>query len=234
MNEITFSIDGKACKARPGQTIAEAAKSNGVYIPTLCHFEGLRPVGSCRICTVRSGGRYMAACTQVILEGMAIENAVSDLEDLRRAIIEMLFVSGNHFCPACEKSGNCELHALAYRYQMLAPRFPYLWPVRTIDAQAPRLMLDRNRCVRCLRCVRGILNKDGKKVFAAGLRGYEATIEVDRTLAADLAEEDARRASDNCPVGAILLKGKGFAQPIGARRFDHAPIGSDVKKEAGR
>jgi NADH dehydrogenase/NADH:ubiquinone oxidoreductase subunit G len=234
MNEITFSIDGKACKARPGQTIVEAAKSNGVYIPTLCHFEGLRPVGSCRICTVRSGGRYMAACTQVILEGMAIENAVPDLEDLRRAIIEMLFVSGNHFCPACEKSGNCELQALAYRCQMLAPRFPYLWPVRTIDAQAPRLMLDRNRCVRCLRCVRGILNKDGKKVFAAGLRSYEATIEVDRTLAADLAEEDARRAADNCPVGAILLKGKGFAQPIGTRRFDHAPIGSDVKKEAGR
>ena len=29
-------------------------------------------------------------------------------------LIEMLFVEGNHFCPSCEKSGNCELQALGY------------------------------------------------------------------------------------------------------------------------
>jgi NADH dehydrogenase/NADH:ubiquinone oxidoreductase subunit G len=234
MNEIHFTIDGKACTARPGQTIAAAAKANGVYIPTLCNLEGLKPVGSCRICTVRSNGRYMAACTQIVLDGMVLENAVPDLEDMRRAIIEMLFVSGNHLCPACEKSGNCELQALAYRYQVLVPRFPYLWPVRAVDAQAPLIMLDRNRCVRCLRCVRGIQTKDGKKVFAGGRRGFEATIEIDQALAAALPEEDAQRAMDSCPVGAILFKGKGFAKPIGTRRFDHAPIGSDVEKGAGR
>jgi [NiFe] hydrogenase diaphorase moiety small subunit len=233
MNEITFSIDGKACSARPGQTIVEAARANGVYIPTLCHYEGLHPVGSCRICTVRSGGRYMASCTQIVLEGMAIENTAPDLEDMRRAIIEMLFVSGNHLCPSCEKSGNCELQALAYRYQMLAPRFPYLWPVRAVDAAAPLIMLDRNRCIQCLRCVRGIRSKDGRKVFASVNRGCRVKIEVDRKLAALLSEEDARRAMDSCPVGAILRKERGFALPIGQRKFDHAPIGSDLAKGSG-
>ncbi len=234
MTEIRFTIDGKKCLAERGQTIVEAAKANGVYIPVLCDYEGLKPVGSCRICTVRAAGRYMAACTQPVTEGLAVENTVPDLEDMRKALIEMLFVEGNHFCPACEKSGNCELQALGYRYKMMVPRFPYLWPGRALVADPPLLMLERNRCVQCLRCVRGIRAKDGRKVFASIERGPRVTIEVDPKLAAKLSEEEARRAMDICPVGAILRKGTGFAKPIGQRKFDRAPIGSDIEKGTGR
>ncbi|MBE3109004.1 MAG: (2Fe-2S)-binding protein [Acidobacteria bacterium] len=234
MNDVRFMIDGKECLGKPGQTIVEAAKANGVYIPVLCHFEGLKPVGSCRICTVRVGGRFMAACTQPLIEGMAVENTAPDLEDMRKSLIEMLFVEGNHLCPSCEKSGNCELQALAYRYQVLAPRFPYLWPRRDIDASAPLLMLDGNRCIQCLRCVRACRAKDGRKVFAAVDRSRRVKIEVDKKLAARLSEDEARRAMDICPVGAILRKETGFAVPIGKRKFDHAPIGSDIEKGTGR
>ncbi len=165
---------------------------------------------------------------------MVVENAVPDLEDMRKALIEMLFVEGNHFCPSCEKSGNCELQALAYRYRMDVPRFPYLWPGRELDAAAPLLMLERNRCVQCLRCVRGVRAKDGRKVFAAVDRGPRVTIEADRNLAAKLSEEEARKAMDICPVGAILKKETGFAVPIGKRKYDLAPIGSDVEEGTGR
>jgi [NiFe] hydrogenase diaphorase moiety small subunit len=34
---------------------------------------------------------------------------------------------------------------------------------------------------------------------------------------------------DRCPVGAILKKEVGFAVPIGRRKYDKAPIGSDVE-----
>jgi [NiFe] hydrogenase diaphorase moiety small subunit len=234
MNEIRFTIDGKACTAKPGQTIVEAAKANGIWIPVLCHYEGLKPVGSCRICTVRVAGRYMAACTQPVIEGMSVENAAPDLEDMRKALIEMLFVEGNHFCPSCEKSGNCELQALGYRYRLTVPRFPYLWPGRGLDAGSPLLMLEKNRCIQCLRCVRAIRGKDGRKVFASVGRGPHVTIEVDKRLAAKLTDEEARRAMDICPVGAILKKETGFAVPIGRRKFDRAPIGSDVEKGTGR
>ena len=234
MSEIHFAIDGKACVGKRGQTIVEAAKANGVWIPVLCHFEGLQPAGSCRICTVRVGGRYMAACTQPVTEGMAVENAVPDLEDMRKALVEMLFVEGNHLCPSCEKSGNCELQALGYRYRLTVPRFPYLWPGRELDAAAPLLMLERNRCIQCLRCVRAVRAKDGRKVFAAVDRGPRVTIEADRKLAAKLSEEEARKAMDICPVGAILKKKTGFAVPIGRRKFDHTPIGADVEKGNGR
>jgi len=234
MTEIHFTIDGKPCVAGPGQTIAEAAKANGVYIPTLCHFEGLKPVGSCRICTVRVAGRYMSACTQPVTEGMAVENSATDLEDMRRALIEMLFVEGNHMCPTCEKSGNCELQALAYRYQMMAPRFPYLFPKKELDARVPKIVLERNRCIQCLRCVRGVQSKDGKKIFAAVRRGPHVTIEADSELAGRLTDADARRAMDICPVGAILKKEVGFEVPIGRRKFDKTPIGSDVQAKGAR
>ncbi len=230
MTDICFTIDGKDCTAAPGQTILEAAKANGVYIPGLCQYDGLKPVGSCRICTVRANGRTVAACVQPVTKGMAVESAVPDIEDMRRALIEMLFVEGNHLCPTCEKSGNCELQGLAYRYKILAPRFPYHWPVRDVDAGSPKIMLDRNRCIQCLRCVRAIRDRKGRKVFASRSRSRRVTIGVDPVLAKDLDDAAARRAMDICPVGAILKKEVGFAVPIGKRKFDHKPIGSDVEE----
>ena len=38
---------------------------------------------------------------------------------------------------------------------------------------------------------------------------------------------------NRCPVGSILKKEVGFAVPIGRRKYDAAPIGSDVEKAKG-
>jgi [NiFe] hydrogenase diaphorase moiety small subunit len=232
MSEIKFTIDGKECKGRPGQTIIEAAKENGVYIPALCNYEGLKPAGSCRVCTVRVSGRFMAACTQPVTEGMAVDNTAPDLQDMRMSIIEMLFVEGNHMCPTCEKSGNCELQALAYRFGMMAPRYPYQEPNREIDGSASKIIMEHNRCVQCQRCVRAIKTKDGRKVFAVLNRSGRTKIGLDPELAAKLNDETAKKAMDICPVGAILKKGVGFVVPIGKRKFDKKPIGSDIEETA--
>jgi len=234
MSEIKFTIDGRECKGRTGQTIVEAAQENGIYIPVLCRSDGLKPVGSCRICTVRVGGRYMAACTQPVAEGMAVESEAPDLQDMRRAIIEMLFVEGNHMCPTCEKSGNCELQALAYRFGVTVPRFPYQWPVREIEGGSPKILMDHDRCVQCQRCVRAIRTKDGKKVFAVHLRSGRTKIGLDRELGANLSDETALKAMDVCPTGAILRKEVGFAVPIGKRKYDKKPIGNDIEETAQR
>ncbi len=234
MSEIKFTIDGRECTAHPGQTIVEAAKENGVYIPVLCHYEGLKPAGSCRVCTVRVDGKYMAACTQPLSQGMAVENDTPDLKDMRRAIIEMLFVEGNHMCPTCEKSGNCDLQALAYRFGMTVPRFPYQWPVRETQGAAPKIIMEHNRCVLCRRCVRAIRTKDGKKVFAVQRRSGRVKIGLDRQFGAKLTEEAARKAMDVCPTGALLRKEVGFAVPIGMRKYDRKPIGSDIEETAQR
>jgi [NiFe] hydrogenase diaphorase moiety small subunit len=176
----------------------------------------------------------MAACTQPLSQGMAVENNTPDLKDMRRAIIEMLFVEGNHMCPTCEKSGNCDLQALAYRFGMTVPRFPYQWPVRETQGTAPKIIMDHNRCVLCRRCVRAIRTKDGKKVFAVQRRSGRVKIGLDRQFGAKLTEEAARKAMDVCPTGAILRKEVGFAVPIGKRKYDRKPIGSDIEERAQR
>jgi len=234
MSELSLTIDGRPCKAKPGQTIAEAARAAGIYIPTLCNYEGLRPVGSCRVCTVRVGGRYMAACTQIASEGMVVENMAADLEDMRRSIVEMLFVEGNHLCPSCEKSGNCELQAHAYRYQIMVPRFPYQFPVKQVEPVAPKILLEHNRCVQCQRCVRSVRTRDGRRIFAPLHRSKWRRIGVDPNLSAELTDEAAGQAMTVCPVGSILRKEVGFAVPIGRRKFDVRPIGSDVGAKDAR
>ena len=228
MNNIKFTIDGKECFAEPGQTIMEAAVANGVYIPALCRYEGLKPAGSCRICTVRVGRGHMSACTQPVSEGMAVENIIPDLEDMRKSIVEMLFVEGNHLCPTCQKSGNCELQALAYRYQILVPRFPYLFPKRQVEAAAPKLLIEHNRCIFCRRCVRGILTPDGRKIFAIHNRSRKSRLAIDPVLGGEMSDELARKAMDICPVGALLRKEVGFVVPVGKRKYDKVPIGSEI------
>jgi len=228
--KIKFTIDGKECLAEAGQTIYEAAKSNGVFIPVLCHYEGLKPVGSCRVCSVRVNGRWMASCTQPITEGMVIENAVPEVEEYRKAILDMLFVEGNHFCPTCEKSGNCELQALAYRYQIMVPRFPYLFSKKDIEA-FPGFLVEQNRCILCQRCIRAIQTGDGQKIFTMKNRSKDVRLNVDKKLASKMSEEQIQKAMDICPVGAILKKEVGFRIPIGKRKFDHTPIGNELEEK---
>ena len=225
--KIYFEIDGKPCYAKKGQSVIDAAKENGVYIPSLCHYEGVKPAGSCRLCNVKVNGRIMTACTTPVAEDMVVENEIPEINELRKSIIEIMFVSGNHFCPSCEKSGNCELQAMAYRYQMMVTRYPYEFPINNVDAVPDHLFLDRNRCILCKLCIR-MIKKDGKNVFAFNGRGEQLHVVMDKHLASQMSEEEAQEAMEICPVGAILKKEQGFIVPIGSRKFDKTPIGSDI------
>ena len=227
---VKFTIDGKKCLAQKGQNVVDAAKDNQVYIPTLCNIPGIKPRGACRICSVRINGRLMTACTSPISDGMEIESKTPDIENLRKAIIELLFTEGNHFCPSCERSGNCELQALAYRYQMLVPRFKFQFTNRSVEASHPKLIKDHNRCILCKRCIRAIKDERGRSLFAFGKRGHHVEINIDTKLSKNMTDEEALRATEICPVGAILLKEQGFKDPIGSRKYDSKPIGSEIEK----
>ncbi len=227
---VSFSIDGKECMAEEGRYLVDAVEANNVYIPTLCNMKGVSPQGSCRVCSVKVNGKLVTACTTKVSEGMEVINESEELRDLRTAIIELLFAEGNHFCPSCERSGNCELQALAYRFQIFIPRFPYLFPERNIEASNPKLLKDHNRCILCKRCIRAITDEKGRRLFAFGKRGDAIVISIDTKLAENISDELADRAADVCPVGAIIRKGRGFAVPIGKRRYDEQPIGADVEQ----
>ena len=233
MNQtISFILDGVEVNAKEGQTILEAADEAGIYIPRLCAQKDLEPYGSCRVCTVFVNGRAQTACTQPAASGMVVENNTDAIMAIRKQIIEMLFVEGNHFCMSCEKSGNCELQALAYRFGILAPTFPYQFPEREVDASHPDILIDRNRCVLCGRCVRSSRDQDGKNIFQFVDRGPHRKVAVNSQVNLADTEMDATdKAVDMCPVGAILRKRVGFKIPIGERLYDHQPIGSDIESK---
>ncbi len=224
-----FKIDGKEIIAKKGQTILEAAKENGVFIPTLCNFTGVKPKGSCRICSVKINDRFMTSCTTPAAAGMEVESNSEEISDLRKSIIELLFVSGNHFCPSCEKSGNCELQALGYRYQMMVPRFPYSFDKKNVVATGPKLLKDQDRCIKCQRCMKTIKDDEGKRYYAFKNRGRDLEVVMDEEMSKTITDELAKEAMENCPVGSIIYKGVGFSEPIGTRKYDKQPIGSLIE-----
>ncbi len=235
---ITFSIDGVQITAEPGQTIMKAADAAGVYIPRLCDTEGLKPQGSCRVCVVKMNGRTVASCTQPAAHGATVENETEEIRNYRRDLVRMLFHEGNHLCPICEASGRCELQAMGYRLGITqATKYPYLQPVRPVDASHPDIVLDTNRCILCGRCIRASRDVDGKNVFEYVGRGIHKKVGVNGANLADTDASITDKAIDiiTCPVGCIIQKGRGFFAPIGQREFDQHPIGGrgDHPEEGG-
>ncbi|MFN4064540.1 MAG: ferredoxin, partial [Parazoarcus communis] len=189
--------------------------------------------GSCKLCIVKVGGRHVSSCAMPAKEGMEVESNTPEINGERRALLQMLFVEGNHFCPSCEKSGNCQLQALAYDLEMVGERFAHFFPDRPVDASHPDVLLDFNRCIFCELCVRASRDVDGKQVFALTERGIHKYLVVNaesgRLGDTDFAASD--RAADICPVGVILHKRVGFARPIGSRTYDIQPIHEVDMKE---
>jgi [NiFe] hydrogenase diaphorase moiety small subunit len=231
MNTIKFTLDRKEVTGQPGQTILKAAEAFGIYIPRLCAYKDLVPRGSCRICSVRVNGRIQAACVQTISPGMVVENDTAEIREFRKAIVDMLFVEGNHYCMFCEKSGLCELQALAYRFGITAPQFPFLNPDRPIDLSHPDVYLDHNRCIQCGRCVRVSQQLDNKNVFQFVGRGYRKRLQVNGEALAATSLTVTDQVIAACPVGALMKKRVGYAIPVGKRAFDRRPIGLEPAPE---
>jgi len=222
----TFFLDDREVAFKEGQTILQAAMSGGHYIPHLCWRPELDPHSSCRLCTVIINGRPFSSCTQPALKGQRVECDTEALVAMRRAVTQMLFIEGNHHCPACEKSGRCKLQATAYLLGMQNSHFSHQFPVRTRDLSHPTVSLDRDRCIRCEICVRASRTLDGKDVFAIDGRGIGSGLAVNSPSGllkdSEIAPEDA--AVRLCPTGALMAKDQGFEVPIGDRLYDREPL----------
>ena len=196
-----FELDGQDVEFAPGDTILQAATRAGHYIPHLCWKPEFAPHGSCRLCTVKVNGRSGAACTVAASAGQEVQSNTDELNAQRKTLLQMLFVEGNHFCPSCEKSGNCLLQATAYEVGMEGPHFEELYPSRPVDASHPDVLLDLNRCILCGLCVRASASVDGD-LAAVGLRrggedwdGFAAAAPFDLDVPCDLVGRAPERAA---------------------------------------
>ena len=221
-----FRLDGVSVPFEEGESVLEASRKAGHFIPHLCWDERFPPHGSCKLCVVKIDGRQVSACATLARDGLVVQSATEEILDERRELITMLFSEGNHFCPSCEKSGNCQLQALAYELEILSPRHNRFFPDRPVDASHPDILLDFNRCIFCELCIRASRDVDKKNVFALGWRGINKRLvvnaESERLVDTTLDKNDL--AANICPVGVILHKRQGFAIPIGERIYDKEPI----------
>ncbi len=228
---VLWTIDGKTHQATEGENLILAARKNGVYIPTLCYLEGHECLGTCRVCSIKVNGRNMAACTLTVEENMQLEVNTPELQDMRKAIVELIFVEGNHFCPACEKSGDCQLQAVAYAMDMRVARFHYRFSPYHIHYEGQHIILEHNRCMHCKRCTNLFQDDQGFKVFSFVNRGARTRVMIDLEREKLLTPEKLQEAKQLCPTGAILLQGGGFDRPVGTRQYDKKPIGLIPKGE---
>ena len=210
MSVHTLTVDGVEVAVPAGASLLEAVRAAGAELPTLCHLEGLTPVGACRLCLVEleGSGKLQPACATAAGEGMAVLTQTPQLREWRRMAVELFFAEGNHVCAFCVANGNCELQDVAVAVGMDHSRFPYQYPQRRVDASHPRFAIDHHRCILCTRCVRVCDEIEGAHVWDVGYRGSTCSIiaGLDQPWGEVAACTSCGKCVDVCPTGALFHK----------------------------
>src|SRR5438874_2648515 len=121
---IEISIDGKSVRVPSGTTVFDAARMNGINIPTLCHLQNQTPVGVCRLCVVDTGARVLSAsCVRAVEPGMKVVTHSDKILHARKTLLELLMSDHPSPCARQEQSGDCELEGLAKAAGIAEARF---------------------------------------------------------------------------------------------------------------
>ncbi len=208
---MNITIDGQQCQAKPGQTVLEVARENGVYIPTLCQHARIANSGRCRACVVDVEGMrggLKASCVLKAEDGMVVNNQKSEIVNkTRRMVVELLLASGKHDCLSCEKNGTCELQEVAYRLGIEHPDFEMQCKAGDVDHSAEGIVRDPSKCIHCGRCIAACNNNVMHEVMNMGARGDESFVVCDNNK--EMGQSNCVQCGECaqvCPVGALTYK----------------------------
>ena len=154
---VKATIDGNEVSVPLGMTILEAARKQGVHIPTLCHHDDLCIAGNCRVCVVEVEGMrtLQASCAFPITSPVKVLTHTPKVRRARRHIIDLLLSKHYGECYACNRNENCELQDLAHEHGVDFFRFGHPEePIFEVDRSSHSVVRDMNKCVLCRRCVR--------------------------------------------------------------------------------
>ncbi len=207
---LNLTIDNKEISASKDATVLEAARENGIYIPTLCDNPKLKPYGGCRLCLVEIKGlpRPVGACTTPIQEGMVVQTSTERIHKLRRTVVELLLSDHPNDCMVCVKAGDCLLQELAYLYDLQNNRFYGEKRQYTQKDGNPFLERDMEKCILCRQCVRVCEEIAGVSAIEIAYRGFKA--KVCPSFEDDLNCEFCGQCVSVCPTGA--LSGKAWSR----------------------
>jgi CRP-like cAMP-binding protein/Fe-S-cluster-containing dehydrogenase component len=206
---IEITIDGKAVRAPEGTTVFDAARINGILIPTLCHLQNETPVGVCRLCLVDTGARVLAAaCVRPVEPGMKVVTNSEKVLNARKTLLELLMADHPSPCARQQHSHDCELETLAAAAGIRQPRFAKRTVLRGKDDSSLSIAVDHDACILCDRCIRGCDEVRTNLVMGRMGKGYTTGIAFD--LNAPMGDSTCISCGEcmvSCPTGALTNKG---------------------------
>lgn len=207
-SSVSLTIDGRQLSVAPGTTIFDAARLNGIRIPTLCHQQNEVPVGVCRVCVVDVGGRVLtASCVRPAEEGMNVATASEKVTRARRTLVELLMSDHPSPCARQQHSGDCELETLARAEGIESPRFTRRDSSRGRDDSSVAIAVDHDACILCDRCIRGCDEIRHNNVLGRMGKGYRSGIAFDNNQPmGDSSCVSCGECMISCPTGALTNK----------------------------
>jgi len=206
--QVQLTIDGTPVSVAQGTTIFDAARINGIPIPTLCHQQNETPVGVCRVCVVDVGQRvYAASCIRQAEQGMTVKTNTDAVVGVRKTLVELLMSDHPAPCARQQHSGDCELERLAAQAKIEQPRFPRRTTPRGHDDSSLAIAVDHEACILCDRCIRGCDEIRHNWVLARRGKGYQAGIAFDNNLPMGTSScVSCGECMVSCPTGALTNK----------------------------
>ena len=201
--QITFTLDGRQVSASAGTLVIEAAKTQGIEVPSFCYYPGLALQAACRMCLVEveKMPKLQTACTLVATDGMVVKTTTEAVRGARKDMIEFLLSNHPLDCPVCDKGGECELQDMTFRYGLDKTRFSEEKLHHPEEKWSPLVYYDAPRCILCFRCVRVCDEGMDVKALGVGSRGVHSVILPNTP--GELACEECGMCIDICPVGAL-------------------------------
>jgi NADH-quinone oxidoreductase subunit G len=204
METVKLIINGQEVVAPKGELLIEVCEMQGIYLPRFCHFRGLTPQASCRLCVVRIEKipKLQTACSTPVTEGMVVTTESKEIEETRAAMIEFLLSNHPVDCPVCDRAGECELQDQTYGFGEDRTRSQFSDKEPTLERQiAPFIYNDPQRCVVCKRCTRVCEEWMDEFAITAVNRGSHTLIS---SFSGWVECSDCGNCVDVCPTGTLL------------------------------
>ncbi len=168
---MKIKINKKEYEAKVGETILDVCRRNGIMIPTLCNFEGLKKEVICRVCLVEINltDKLVPSCAFPVCENLEVETESARAVKARKTNLEILWSDHAGKCNTCRKNQACEFQTLAQEYKIenfhFIPRKGEITGSEELDLikdNKSRVVVEEKNpciyrttefCVECRRCI---------------------------------------------------------------------------------